>query len=275
MTLIWSEDFQSGLSKWRIQTGENWDNGATDQRYTNRLENVRTTPEGLVIECRRERMAGSIREFTSARIDSRGTLVLRSGYIEVVAKVELTQGSWPQIWTLGGEAGYRRGWPGGGEIDLVEFTHGNVMLNVHAGSPHWQYGWGSRGARQPPPGEGFHAYGAFFDETRVVLYVDREPKVTVNRGARSALDWPFGTEPQWVILNYATGSYGGEPLNGTWPRRMTVQSVSAYDAVPAVTPPVVVPPPPVVPPPLDLAGIRADLSTAQSAVEAAIRKLES
>ena len=246
MALIWEETFQN-LSKWRVHTGENWGNGSEDQRYTTRLENVRLTDEGLVIEARREQLPGSTRKFTSARIDSRGTLVLLRGYIEVPARIEVTEGSFPAIWTLGGEQNYKRGWPGGGEIDVVECAGGRseVRHNVHAGDPHWQHGWGKPGARQaiPDMATAFHAYGVFFDETVVRFYIDREETMRVQRGSLPPRDWPFGTEPQWVLLNYALGSVGGEPLNGTWPRQMTVRPVRAYTAIPTITPPEEPPPP--------------------------------
>lgn len=245
--LIWEERFND-LSKWRVHHGGMWDGGRTLQQYTQRFRNVRVGQHGLTIEAHQETYTGADgvrREFTSGRIDSRGKLALLSGYIEVAARIEMTAGAWPAIWTLGGESGYGRGWPGGGELDIVEavgkaLPHKEIRHTVHAAT--WRAGWTDGGIFPVPDMEtAFHLYGVAFDANRVQFYIDRKSTLSVVRGNRTQAEWPFGEVPQWVVLNYAIGGSGGDTVGSSWPRKLEVAGVWAFDSVPVATEPAPVP----------------------------------
>ena len=284
MALIWSDECDKAAgeppdsSKWTRRTGGRWGNGRELQQYTARESNAVHDGQGnLVITARRETYTGSDgvrRDYTSARLDTQGKFAVVKGYVEVVAKVGLTQGAFPAIWTLGGDPNR---WPAGGELDILECTDARLVARqtVHGPPSNWTVGWSGPGAiNLPTISTDFHAYGVYFDEREIQFYIDREPTMRVARGNRPDGEWPWGRVPQWLLLNYAIGHAAGDPGPGTWPQALTVQSVRVYDAVPSETPaPPVEPPPPPPEPPLDLAGIRADLLSASSAVEAAIRKL--
>jgi beta-glucanase (GH16 family) len=128
------------------------------------------------------------------------------------------------------------GWPHAGEIDIAELIGvwpTKVLRNVHVGRPAGagavQWGW-----QQPHASTVFdpaspHVYGVYFDANEVRFYLDRSLVQTISRTDVAGVGgtWPFG-EPQFLILNVAVGSLGGEPAAGTWPQTMTVGPVSIY-----------------------------------------------
>ena len=110
--------------------GHGWGNNELQFYTDDRRENARVEGGHLVIEARREAWQG--RDYTSARLITKGKGDWTYGRIEVRAQLPGGRGSWPAIWTLGSTTPLR--WPDDGEIDIMEhvgFDHGVVHASVH------------------------------------------------------------------------------------------------------------------------------------------------
>lgn len=137
-TLLWSEEFnKDGVpdsTKWGydIGTGSNGWGNAELEYYTNRPENVIVQNGVLKITAIKENYKGST--FTSARLLSKNKFAFTYGRVEIKAKVPAGAGTWPATWMLGADDA-TTGWPGCGEIDVME--HLGRTLNTIYGTLHY------------------------------------------------------------------------------------------------------------------------------------------
>jgi beta-glucanase (GH16 family) len=101
--LVWSDDFNySGLpdsTKWSYDVGgHGWGNNELQFYTKQRLENVRVEKGYLTIEARKESWQG--KNYTSARLITKGKGDWQYGKIEVRARLPKGLGTWPAIWML-------------------------------------------------------------------------------------------------------------------------------------------------------------------------------
>ena len=228
--LVWKDEFDTpGLpdpKKWVYEEGFVRNNEA--QYYTKaRPENCRVENGTLVIETRKEKFKNA--NYTSASIHTAGLASWTYGRIEIQAKLPQGNGVWPAFWTLG-ETG---GWPGCGEIDIMEFV-GKTPDKVF-GTLHWKHGGHqSEGGNQTvkEPWADFHVYAVewsadkmdfFFDDTKY----DSIALSTADDGANNAF-----RKPHHIKLNLAVGgSWGGKIDDSILPQRFVVKYVRVYEKV--------------------------------------------
>ena len=111
--LTWSDEFNyNGLPdsrKWTYDVGGNgWGNNELEY-YTNAsLANAHVDNGTLKITAIREDKRG--RDYTSARLLTKGKQEFTYGKIEIRAKLPAGRGLWPAIWMLGADAG-KVSWP--------------------------------------------------------------------------------------------------------------------------------------------------------------------
>src|SRR5437899_12605615 len=120
--LVWSDEFDGSsldLSKWEFEVNARGGGNNELQYYT--TNNVRVSGGLLRIEARKEHYTGpgGTREYTSARIRTRGKGDWQYGRFDVRAKLPQGKGMWPAIWMLPSDQRYG-GWPHSGEIDIME-----------------------------------------------------------------------------------------------------------------------------------------------------------
>ena len=137
--LVWSDEFdgpQIDRAKWDFDV-DCW-GGGNDERqcYTDSRRNAFIRDGKLVISARKERASGpafplsqrsepgkanarATRDYTSARLVTRGKAAWTYGKIEVRAKLPGGQGTWPAIWMLPEGNAYGT-WAASGEIDILE-----------------------------------------------------------------------------------------------------------------------------------------------------------
>ena len=135
--LVWSDEFdyegKVDSTLWHHQTipidNGSWANNEL-QHYTENIKNSYVKDGLLNIVAVKEEieMYNSIKNFSSARLNSK--FDFKYGRINVKAKLPVSEGTWPAIWTLGSnidEEGNYRGdnkgkipWPFCGEIDIME-----------------------------------------------------------------------------------------------------------------------------------------------------------
>lgn len=243
-TLVWSDEFDGPINsspnpaKWGFDIGGGgWGNNELET-YTNRNRNAFLDGNGnLFIKVFKETLKGPdgiTRDFTSARLLTKGKYEQRYGRFESRLKTPLGQGIWPAFWMLGGDID-SVGWPTCGEIDVMENVGREPAINH--GSLHGPgYSGGSplTNIFTLPNGErlsdDFHVYAIEWEPNVVRFYVDSNLYSTktlsdVPAGRKWVFDHPF-----FMILNVAVGgNFPGNPDNSTtFPQEMIVDYVRVY-----------------------------------------------
>jgi beta-glucanase (GH16 family) len=171
-------------------------------------------------------------EYTSACLKTRGLHEWLYGRFEIRAKIDARPGLWPAIWTLGSA----RGWPGCGEIDIMEYYDDSILANAcwsdGSRNPAWdtvkkplaELG-GSEWAATP------HIWRMEWDPEFIRLYVDDILLNTIEIDKTIHPDLgisPF-REPHYILLNLAIGgTQGGDPSGTTFPSRYEIDYVRVY-----------------------------------------------
>ena len=106
--LSWSEEFNyTGLpdsTKWSYDVGgHGWGNNELEYYTEGSLDNAAVSNGTLKIKAIREKKEN--REYTSARLHTRGKADFTYGKIEIKAKLPSGRGIWPAIWMLGSNIG--------------------------------------------------------------------------------------------------------------------------------------------------------------------------
>jgi beta-glucanase (GH16 family) len=246
--LVWSDEFNGpngstpDPAKWTPELGPGVNNEL--QYYTNNA-NARMDGAGsLVIQARREVTPGSACprdpisgsttcQYTSGRLNTRGKFDFTYGRVEARIRVSTTQGLWPAFWLLGSNFP-TRGWPGCGEIDILEHIGrepNNVYSTLHAPA---YFGGGSFGSPLnlgSPAGSAFHVYAVEWDSSHMTFFVDNNPFFTVNKTTLEQTRGPWVYDhPFFIILNNAVGGdWPGPPGAGTvLPQNMLIDYVRVF-----------------------------------------------
>ncbi len=233
--LVWSDEFNyTGLpdpTKWNYDVGgHGWGNNELQFYTSNRAENARVENGNLVITAIREPWQG--KEYSSARLISKGKGDWLYGKIEVRAKIPRGRGSWPAIWMLASTTPLR--WPDDGEIDIMEhvgFDQGRLHASVHTKKYHHSIGTQkTANVMLPTISDSFHVYAMEWTENHIRVGVDGNYYFNfVNEGTGNDA-WPFH-RPFHLLLNIAVGgNWGGQQGIDTtiWPAQMLIDYVRVY-----------------------------------------------
>ena len=247
--LVWNDEFNyegaPSDEKWHLQYIPIIDGGwANDekQHYTTRRDNSFVSDGTLKIVAKKELYAyeGVNRAYTSARLNSK--FDIRYGRIDVRAKLPVSKGTWPAIWTLGtniGEVGNyygtsegNVGWPECGEIDIMEQNGTNKQLLY--GTFHWS----DSGGQQDSFGlikdisslnvsnlsTEFHLYSLVWTSASLKIYVDNFLVSSIENTASVPFD-----NPHYLLLNIAMGGTLGGVVPGTFEEdKMEIDYVRFY-----------------------------------------------
>lgn len=249
LRLVWNDEFEGpkgaapDSSRWGHERGgEGWGNREY-QYYTDQAENVALDGNScLAITARKVTDAdpagrmcwyGPCR-FTSARLLTLGKFSFTYGVVEARIKVPFGQGIWPAFWMLGENFG-EVGWPGCGEIDIMEnigrepdIVHGTVHGTGYSGAN------GRGGQYALPDGQelkdAFHVYTVEWQPSVIRWYIDNQLYFELihdklPEGAPWAFDHPF-----FLLLNMAVGGdWPGAPDETTvFPQIMLIDFVRVY-----------------------------------------------
>lgn len=236
--LVWSDEFDGpGLpdaKKWSYEVGGNgWGNNELEYYTDRRPENARIENGSLIIEARKEDWQG--KNYTSARLVTKGKAEWKYGRIEARAQLPAGRGTWPAIWMLGADIS-KVGWPRSGEIDIMEHVgfdegviHGTIHTEAYNHSKKTQKG-------QEVPIKNvttdFHLYAIEWTADKIDFFVDNQKYYTVEKAVLGSdvAQWPF-EQPFFLILNVAVGGgWGGQKGvdESIWPQRMEVDYVRVY-----------------------------------------------
>jgi beta-glucanase (GH16 family) len=242
-SLTWSDEFNGtdgslpDSAKWEMQTGgSGWGNNELET-YTARAVNAAQRGGNLEINAMKEQYTGTdgiTREYTSARLQTKGRFTQTYGRFEARIKMPKGQGIWPAFWMLGNDID-TAGWPTSGEIDIMETIGSQTASNT--GSLHGPGYSGSNPLNKTytlPSGTfdtDFHVYAIEWEPTTIRFYVDStlyETRTTadVPTGSRWVFDHPF-----FMLLNVAVGgNWPGSPDSTTvLPQTMLVDYVRVYE----------------------------------------------
>lgn len=240
--LVWSDEFDSiNPNHWTFETGgEGWGNSEL-QYYTNG-QNASIQYDGqagsnvLVIEARREGghncWYGAC-EYTSTRMISAGKKEFQYGRIEARIKLPQTQGIWPAFWMLGNDFFSGAGWPGAGEIDIMEhvgheptLTHGALHGPGYSGNTPIS---GTHNVGESVDAN-YHVYAVEWNSSGISWFVDGNNFYNVSRAQVEQYGpWVYD-HPFFILLNVAVGgTWPGSPDgSSTFPQRMYVDYVRVY-----------------------------------------------
>ena len=234
--IVWSDEF-NGISIntniWTYELGNNsgWGNSELEY-YTSSSQNAYVSNGFLHIVALQQSMGGY--NYTSARMKTEGLYSAEYGRFEWRASLPAGAGFWPALWMLGVNIN-SIGWPGCGEIDVMENAGGaltNVQGSLHSGSDETQ-------VYTLPGGSvtNFHQYLLEWTTNAIRWYVDGLPYETQTNWSSSVGTYPTPfNQPFFIIMNLAIGgSYLGYPstatinANTTFPGLMMVDYVRLYN----------------------------------------------
>ena len=242
LTLVWSDEFNGpngsapDPAKWTAVTNDSGYGNRELEFYTPRSQNVHLQNGSLVITARREETTGpdgQPRNYTSARLESRGLFDLKYGRVEARIKLPKGQGIWPAFWMLGTNFD-QVGWPACGEVDIMENV-GYEPAKVH-GSLH---GPGYSGGNPltgvytlPDPArfsDDYHVFAIEWEPRVIRFYVDGILYETQTADRVAAGHWAFD-HSFYLVLNVAVGGYwpGNPDATTEFPQSMWVDWVRVY-----------------------------------------------
>lgn len=243
-TPIWSEDFNQPVgsapdpARWKFNLGNNdgWGNHELET-YVDDREHARIVADPACADGRALQIqvtSDGAGQYRSARIDTAARVAFRYGYIEARIKVPAGKGLWPAFWMLGDDLG-RVGWPGCGEIDIMEHL-GREPSVVH-GSFHGPSDKGdcylTSTATLPNAkrfADGYHLFALQWSPDSATCLVDGVPYET-RRPAdlRPGAQWVFN-HPFFFILNLAVGGgdAGAPDADTVFPQAMRVDYIRIY-----------------------------------------------
>lgn len=223
--LVWSDDFNGPKGAapdsrvWAYDLGAGgWGNKEL-QDYTSSRDNSFLDGKGhLVI-----RALKTGEGYTSARLKTQGRYTVRYGRVAARIRLPRGQGIWPAWWMLGQDF-QAKGWPGCGEIDVMEFIGGQpdkAHFSLHG--PGYSGSGGLHAQAALPDSDDFHVSGIEWAKDSITFELDnrmvkRFTVADLPPGARWVFDQPF-----FLILNLAVG--------GAWPGNPDSTTVFPQDYV--------------------------------------------
>lgn len=215
--LVWSDEFDGAAldtTKWSFDVGSDFGTGQQDFD-TARPENVSVAGGVLALTARREAYQGA--SYTSGRIESRA-FAQTYGRFEARMQLPKGQGMWPAFWLLGKNFA-EVGWPGCGEIDVVECRGADpttIAGSLHGpGNANYTKGFTLHGGASF--NDDFHVFAVEWEPGTIRWYVDDALYQTISADAlpRSQA-WVFD-HPFFVILDLAVGGQYGGPIDDATP----------------------------------------------------------
>jgi beta-glucanase (GH16 family) len=246
-SLVWADEFnKNGMPD---SANWNYENGLVrnEELQWYQPSNASCEEGILVIEAKKEEKpnprytAGSkdwrkkspTINYTSACLITRGKQQWQYGRFEMRAKIDISKGIWPAWWTLGID----KGWPGNGEIDIMEYYRGKLLANIACLGSNRKAEWYSNTFAVDSMGGSiwanqFHVWRMDWTENFVALYCDN---VLLNKVDMALLFNKDGSgfnpfkQPHYMLLNLAIGGQnGGDPSNTIFPKKFEVDYVRVY-----------------------------------------------
>jgi hypothetical protein len=234
--LAWSDEFNGEAidkNTWTYDIGASgWGNNELEY-YTSNAANAYVADGYLHIAALKP--SPGQRHYTSARLKSQGLFSFQYGRIEWRAQLPQGAGFWPALWLLGTNIS-NIGWPGCGEIDVVENKGSDLEMDqgsLHSGSDETAIYHFLNGDSVAS----FHTYDLDWTANAFLFYVDGHLYETQTRWSSEAGAYPTPfNQPFFIIMNIAVGgNYLGNPsrdkidAESSFPGEMLVDYVRIYN----------------------------------------------
>lgn len=233
MKLVWRDEFRGQTldsNNWTHETGTG-SNGWGKEELQHYLPRNTALQDGyLVITAKAESHEGS--NFTSSRVTSRGQQSFRSGRIDIRARLPEGQGMRPALLMLG-DSFSEVGWPGCGEIDIMEMIGGAGREDTVHGTLHWKYEWKNlyEGGSLTLPSDTFtgqfHVFSIIWDEAKIIWLSDGRKyfEKDISSPEFDAFRFPFH-----FVINLAVGGNWPGPPDATtqFPQQLVVDYVRVF-----------------------------------------------
>ena len=238
-TPAWSDEFDvNGLPNnqiWGYDVGgDGWGNNELQNYTANDLDNASVENGKLIITAIKE--ASGTRQYSSARLVTKGKRDMKYGRIEIKAKIPAGRGSVSALWMLASQTTYGTTfWPDQGEIDIMEHVgfnpgiiHASIQTNI------FNYTIATQKTAKttlPTFDKEFHIYRMDWTPDEIKAFLDDNEFFSFKRRQFAPWqEWPFH-HPQHILVNIAIGgNWGG--LNGIddtiFPIRMELDYIRYY-----------------------------------------------
>ncbi len=249
--LVWSDEFnyegKPNSQNWKYEQGF----VRNEELQWYQSDNANCKDGVLIIEGRRDTILNPNYDATSSdwkkkrryayysasSIKTSGLQQWKYGRFEIRARIDISKGSWPAIWTLGKSME----WPACGEIDILEFYRVSdvptILANFAWGTAtRWVAKWDGYKTslsnflvKDPEWDKKFHVWRMDWNSDSIALYLDDELLNTVRLSNTINND---GTNPflqeHYLLLNLALGSNGGDPSQTKFPLKYEVDYARVY-----------------------------------------------
>lgn len=213
----WADEFDiNGLPNnqiWGYDVGGGgWGNNELQNYTSNDVDNAKVENGKLIVTAIKE--VSGTRQYSSARLVTKGKKEMKYGRLEIKAKVPAGLGSWPALWMLASQTTYGTTyWPDQGEIDIMEhvgFDPSIIHASVHTNIFNHVLGTQKTAKTTLPTfNSEFHIYRMDWTPDEIKVFLDDKEYFSFKRQGVLWQEWPFN-QPQHLLVNIAVGgNWGG------------------------------------------------------------------
>jgi beta-glucanase (GH16 family) len=241
-SLVWSDEFDGAAGSppdprfWEPETGgHGWGNQEL-QYYTDSTGNAALDGAGhLAIVARQADPQAAGRDggraYTSARLISKDRVSFRYGLVQARIKIPVARGIWPGFWMLGQDFD-RTGWPGCGEIDVMEyFGTGRRVIQGAVHGPGYSGALGIAASRRMGSSleKDFCVYSVSWEPARIRWFVNGRHYHTVTPADLRGKPWVFDHD-FFLLVNAAVGGIASQPPDRStrFPQTMLIDYIRHY-----------------------------------------------
>ncbi len=226
--VIFEENFDGSslnMDHWNYEEGDGCPNlcgWGNNERQIYSRDYVKVEDGKLVIEAVKK---GD--KYFSGKINTKDKIEFQYGTIEVRAKLATGRGLWPAIWMLGANIS-EAGWPGSGEIDIMEYVGkepNTIYTSLHTPASHGET-INSKKTVVKGIEEGYHTYKTVWTKDDIQFFIDGEHVYTFTPPEYDEAHYPF-RHPFYFLINMAVGgNFGGPEVDDSvFPARFYIDHI--------------------------------------------------